>query len=211
MRITKYEHACMVLEDDDARLVIDPGNFTAPLPDVDDIVAVVITHEHQDHWDAGQLDRILEANPGIPIFGPTGVADAADAYPIDVVSPGDEREAGPFRLRFYGGRHAVIHESIPVVDNVGVLVNGVFAYSGDSYDVPPVAVHTLAVPTGAPWLKIGEAMDYLAAVRPERAFGVHEAPLSAVGLGMAHARLGNVARVGGGEYVQLEPGESIEL
>lgn len=211
MRITKYEHACMVLEHEGARLVIDPGNYTAPIPDVDGIVAVVITHEHQDHWDAGQLDRILEANPGIPLFGPSGVADAADAYPVQVVSPGDDLDAGPFQLRFYGGRHAVIHESIPVVDNVGVLVNGVFAYSGDSYAVPPVAVEVLAVPTGAPWLKIGEAMDYLAAVQPARAFGVHEAPLSAIGLGMAHARLGNVARLGGGEYIALGPGESIEV
>lgn len=211
MRITKFEHACMVVEKDEARLVIDPGNFTAPLADLSDIVAVVITHEHGDHWDAGHLDRILEANPGIPLFGPAGVADAADAYPIEVVSPGDEVDAAPFELRFYGGRHAVIHESIPVVDNVGVLVDGVFAYSGDSYSVPPVPVNVLAVPTGAPWLKIGEAMDYVDAVKPQRAFGVHDLTLSAVGLNMAHARLGNVTRRAGGEYFELEPGESIEV
>src|SRR5690606_9253170 len=131
-------------------------NYTAPLADVSSIVAVVITHEHQDHWDAGHLDRILDANPGIPLLAPSGVAAAADAYPIRVVNTGDEVDAGPFRLRFYGGRHAVIHESIPVVDNLGVLVDDVFAYSGDSYEQPPVRVEALAVPMGAPWLKIGE-------------------------------------------------------
>jgi L-ascorbate metabolism protein UlaG (beta-lactamase superfamily) len=211
MRITKYEHACMVVEKHGARIIIDPGNFTAPLPELTGVVAVVITHEHKDHWDAGHLDRILEAEPGIPLLGPSGVAAAADAYEIRVVSPGDEVDAGPFVLRFYGGRHAVIHESIPVVDNIGVMVDGTFAYSGDSFEAPPVAVRTLAVPTGAPWLKIGEAMDYLDAVKPPRAFGVHEAPLSAIGLGMAHARLGNVTRLNGGEYFELEPGESIAV
>lgn len=207
MRITKYEHACMVIEREGARLVIDPGNFTAPIPELEGIVAVVITHQHKDHWDEGQLDRILAANPGIPIYGPAGVAADADDYDVTVVTAGQEVTAGPFALRFYGGVHAEIHRSIPLIDNLGVLVDGAFAYSGDSFDQPPVPVQLLAVPAGAPWLKLSEAMDYLAAVAPQRAFGVHEATLSAVGLGMTHTRLGSM----GIEYLALEPGQSIEL
>ena len=42
-------------------------------------VAVVITHEHADHWTAEQLSRILDRNPGIKIIGPQGVADAVAA------------------------------------------------------------------------------------------------------------------------------------
>jgi probable F420-dependent oxidoreductase len=73
---------------------------------------------------------------------------------------------GDFTLRFFGGTHAVIHSSIPTIENVGVLVNEELYYPGDSYAVPEgIEVDTLAAPLGAPWLKIGEAMDYVLAVK----------------------------------------------
>ena len=43
MKLTKYEHACMVIEKADVSLVIDPGGYTMPLTDLMDVVAVVIT------------------------------------------------------------------------------------------------------------------------------------------------------------------------
>jgi L-ascorbate metabolism protein UlaG (beta-lactamase superfamily) len=212
MRVTKFEHAALTLQDSGRTLVIDPGNFTTPLPDVSSVAAVVLTHEHPDHWTPDHLDRILEKNPGIPIFGPEGVAKAAAGYDITVVSPGDSVEVEPFALRFFGGRHNVIHESIPVIDNVGVLVNDAFYYPGDSYAVPEgVDVELLAAPAGAPWLKIGEAMDFVLAVAPRRAFGTHDMTLSVIGRGMHRARLQWAVEKGGGEFLALEPGESTDM
>ncbi|MGC5075433.1 hypothetical protein, partial [Escherichia coli] len=67
------------------------------------------------------------------------------------VHPGDTLDLGPFHLEFFGGKHAEIHSSIPIVDNVGVLVNDAFFYPGDSYTVPKGAhVALLAAPVGAP-------------------------------------------------------------
>lgn len=212
MRVTKHEHAALTLEKDGTKLIVDPGNFTAPLADVDGVTAIVLTHEHPDHWTAEQLDRILAANPGIPIYGPQGVADAAGDYDITIVSPGDSVDAAPFALRFFGGRHNVIHESIPVIDNVGVLVDDAFYYPGDSYAVPEgVDVQLLAAPLGAPWLKIGEAMDFVLAVAPRRAFGTHDNTLSDAGRGMHRQRLDWATAQGGGEFLALDPGDSTEL
>lgn len=212
MRITKYEHATLTLTKGDERLVIDPGGFLATLTDFAHVVGVVITHEHPDHWSPASLDAIIAQNPGVPIFGPEGVAIAAAAYDITVVSPGDAVTVGDFALRFFGGRHAVIHSSLPVIDNVGVLVDDDFYYPGDSYAVPEgVTVGTLAAPLGGPWLKIGDAMDFVLAVAPRRAFGTHDAPLSAIGKGMHNQRLEWATAQGGGEYVALEPGETLEV
>ena len=48
MLLTKLGHACVRLEKDDVRLVIDPGVWAGP-----DVLAgasaVLITHEHVDH------------------------------------------------------------------------------------------------------------------------------------------------------------------
>lgn len=212
MKVTKQEHSCLLLESGGKTLVIDPGSFTTPLVGLSDVIGIVVTHEHADHWTADQFERILDRNPGARIVGPAGVAAAASDFAVEVVKAGDAIEIGPFSLRFFGGEHAVIHSSIPIVDNLGVLVDDELYYAGDSFTIPEgVEVGTLAVPAGAPWLKIAEVMDYVAAVAPRRSFPVHEMVLSAAGKNMSNARIGSVTEAGGGEFFPLEPGQSIDL
>ncbi len=212
MRLTKFEHSGLLLEQEGRKLFVDPGGFTSPLTDTANAVAVVITHEHQDHWTPEQLNRVLDLSPDAKIFAPQGVAAAASDFDITVVSAGDTVEAGPFSLRFFGGRHAVIHESIPVVDNLGVLVNDELYYAGDSFFIPEgVEVDVLAAPAGAPWMKISEVMDYVVAVKPKRSFPIHEMVLSRAGKDMANARLQWATEQGGGTFYALEPGDSLDL
>jgi L-ascorbate metabolism protein UlaG (beta-lactamase superfamily) len=212
MRLTKFEHAGLQLEQDGSKLFVDPGSFTSPLTDTARTAAVVITHEHADHWTPEQLNRVLELSPDAVIVGPEGVAAAASDFDITVVHAGDSVEAGPFQLRFFGGRHAVIHESIPVVDNVGVLINDVLYYAGDSFTIPEgVEVDVLAAPAGAPWMKVAETMDYVLAVKPKRAFPTHEMVLSRGGKDMSNARLTWATEQNGGTFYALEPGDTLDL
>ncbi|RIX28671.1 MBL fold metallo-hydrolase [Amnibacterium setariae] len=212
MRITKLEHAALILEEAGRRLVVDPGGLTNPILGVDSVDAVVITHEHADHWTGDQLKRLLDANPGVPILGPSGVARAAEGFDVRVVAPGETVEIASWTLRFFGGNHAVIHASIPVIENVGVLVNERLYYPGDSFYIPlGVEVDTLAAPAGAPWLKISEAMDYVTQLKPKRAFGTHDGVLSAAGVGLVHDRLKAVTEAAGGEYFALKAGDTIDV
>jgi L-ascorbate metabolism protein UlaG (beta-lactamase superfamily) len=212
MRVTKQEHACLLIEAAGKLLVIDPGSFTTALVGLNNVVGIVITHEHADHWTADQLTHILERNPEAKVYGPEGVALAATGFDVTVVRDGDSIEIDPFTLRFFGEKHAVIHESIPVVDNVGVLINDSLYYAGDSFTVPEdVAVDVLAAPVGAPWLKIGETIDYVLAVNPRRVFPTHEMVLSNAGKSLGGDRIKWAVEQGGGEYVGLEPGQSLDL
>lgn len=212
MRLTKYEHSALLLENNGRKLFVDPGSFTTALTETANAAAVVITHEHPDHWTAEQLNRIVDMNPGIPIYGPPGVAAAASDFSITVVNAGDTIDVEPFTLQFFGGTHAVIHSSIPVVDNVGVLVNGSLYYPGDSFTVPHgVDVDVLAVPAGAPWLKIGEVMDFVSAVKPRRSFPAHEMVLSVAGKTLAYQRIASATEQASGTFFPLEPGESLDV
>ncbi|HEY5224261.1 MAG TPA: MBL fold metallo-hydrolase [Microbacteriaceae bacterium] len=212
MRLTKFEHAALLLEESGKKLFVDPGSFTTALTDTVNTSAVVITHEHADHWTPEQLNRVIEMNPDVPIYGPAGVAAAASDFDIITVAAGDTVEAGPFTLRFFGGKHALIHSSIPIVDNLGVLINGQLFYPGDSFTIPEgVEVDVLAVPSSAPWLKAAEFIDYVLAVKPKRSFPTHEMVNSVAGKKMANARIAWATEQSGGEFFPLEPGNTLDI
>jgi len=211
MKVTKLEHAALVVDAGGKTLIIDPGSLTTPVIEPTGVVAIVITHEHADHWTPEQLARITSRNPDAMIIGPAGVAAAVADHAVTVVAAGDTIEVGPFTLTFFGERHAEIHESVPVPGNIGVLVNSSLFYPGDAFTVPGVPVDTLALPVSAPWLKLGEAMDYLAEVAPKRAFPTHDMILSVAGRTLHNARLAEVAQRVGTEYVPLEPSQSIDI
>ena len=211
MKLKKHEHACLELNYSGSTLVVDPGSLTTLLVGVSHVVGIVITHEHADHWTSAQLSQLLKINPDARIFGPSGVVAAASDFEVETVAVGDRVEVGPFSLRFFGGEHAMIHKSIPLVENVGVLINDTLYYPGDSFAVPDRMIDTLAVPAGAPWLKIGESMDFVAEVAPRRAFPTHEMVLSRAGKDLSNARLGEATRAAGGEFFELEPGDTLDL
>lgn len=211
MDITRREHATMVVEHDGARLVIDPGKFST-FPDVPtDVAGIMITHEHADHWSPDFVRAIAEANPEAKCFATTNVATHDPDIEFTVTLPGEHAQAGPFDLRFYGGRHAEIHASIPLIANVGVLVNHSFFYGGDALEPPGVPVDMLAVPLSGPWLKMGEMMDYVLAVQPNHTFGVHDLLNSPFGNNMASTRLTWATEQIGGTHVEAGVGDTVHV
>lgn len=212
MEITKFEHACLVIQVESRRLVIDPGTFANTLGDIDDVNVIVITHEHADHWTPERLSRLKQTNPRARIFGPEGLVLAAKDFPIEVVKNGDSIDVEPFTLKFFGSQHAIIHESMPTVDNVGVLVNDEIYFPGDAFTTPTgVSVGTLAVPSGGPWLKVGDVMDFVAEVAPRCCFPVHEMLLSDVGKSYVNNQLNLIMERLGGDFIALQPGDSYSI
>ena len=62
MLLTKKGHSCVRLAKDGATLVIDPGVFSEP-DAAAGADALLVTHEHNDHFDEGRLRVALDANP----------------------------------------------------------------------------------------------------------------------------------------------------
>lgn len=194
MKLTKYQHACFTVEDDGRTLVVDPGSLAEDFEVPKNVVGVVVTHEHPDHLDVEKLTRITEQNPDAVIFAHPDVVAKIDTLKTRAVLPGDHDSAGPFKLEFFGGQHALIHSSLPRIANIGVMINGRLYYPGDALHVPTKPIEILAIPAGAPWLKIGQAMDYLAEIKPRLAFPTHDAVLSQAGKGFADNLLGMIAK-----------------
>ena len=211
MRITKHGHACLELEKGDQRIIIDPGFYTEPLTEMKNVVALVLTHMHDDHCYAEQVDRLAATNPGLLIFGTDEVRAKLDGRNVTAVHHGDWHKVGNFELEFFGDMHQEIHRSIPLIQNTGVMVDNRLYYPGDSYTQPDRAVEILACPTSAPWLKIGDVMDFVASVKPRKSFATHNALLSDFGHALNNGRVKMVTEQGGGEFTYLEVGQSLEL
>ena len=177
MRLTRYGHSCLLVEDGDARVLLDPGVFSAGFESLRGLTAVLITHAHPDHLDAERLRALLAANPEAQLHVDEGSAGQLDDLPATVVHDGDALDVG-VRVDVHGSTHAVIHEDIPRIPNVGYLVADRFFTPGDALTAPDADVEVLGLPTAAPWLKLAEAVDLLRAVRPRLAFPVHDAVLS---------------------------------
>ena len=218
MKLTKFTHACVRLEKDGQVLVLDPGTFSETTEALDGAHAVLITHEHPDHIDVPAVAAALGDNGGLELFAPAGVAqnvrkevpDAAER--VHAVEPGTDFDAAGFAIRCFGGQHALIHPQIPVVANIGYLVDGDVYHPGDSFIIPDgISVHTLLVPIHAPWNKVSEVVDFVIGVRAGRAFPIHDGLLNETGLGLVE---GHVKRIGakyGTEYTHLSSRESVDL
>jgi L-ascorbate metabolism protein UlaG (beta-lactamase superfamily) len=215
VQLTKHAHACVTFtsSDADSVLLVDPGTFT---PNAADLIAtataVLVTHEHFDHFDEAALAAELDRRPGLKVFGPAAVQEKLGERGGQVVTvrAGDRFTAAGFDIDVHGERHARIHDDIPLVDNVGYLIEGRVFHPGDSYLVPGNPVETLLLPTSGPWTKFGEAADFVRAVRPTRMIQVHELMLSELGQNSARMLLGEKGLTGVPLEV-LPPGESTEV
>jgi L-ascorbate metabolism protein UlaG (beta-lactamase superfamily) len=218
MDLTKYTHSCVRIEDDnDRRLVIDPGSFSEVAEALEGVNDVLITHQHADHLDVEAVKQVAASNADLKIWGPKDVIDqlsnaAEFEGRLTAVGAGQSFVAGGLQVRTFGGQHALIHSSIPVVQNVAYLIGDAIYHPGDSYTVPNAQVEALLVPLNAPWAKVAEAMDFTIAVRAPRAFQVHDALLTDTGKGFYDAQLKRVGELYGvTEYSQLETRQRVGL
>ncbi|PYC88117.1 MBL fold metallo-hydrolase [Streptomyces tateyamensis] len=213
MRLTKCGHACVRIEQDGTTLVIDPGLFTEPEA-VRGADALLITHEHWDHFAEERVRAALAADPGLRIWtNPVVAHQLAGLGPrITAVGEGDAFEVGGIEVSVHGQWHELIHPDVPQVANVGFLVGGRLFHPGDALTLPGCAVDTLMVPLAGPWTRTGDLIDYLRAVGPARALGMHEAMLSEIGLMVTGENwLGAKGPGTGTDYRYLTVGESLEL
>ncbi|PPK67847.1 MBL fold metallo-hydrolase [Actinokineospora auranticolor] len=213
MKVTHFRHSCVLLETDSARLLVDPGVWSTGMEDLRDLDAILITHSHLDHFDGDRLTALAKGNPGAELIADPESAGEAAKLGLDVraVRPGDAVELAGAVVDVVGGDHAVIHPELPLPPNVGYVVDhGAFYHPGDSLFVPEQKIDVLGLPTGAPWLKLGEAVEFYRAVAPRVAVPIHELTLSEAGIAMAYRRFDELGP--GGARVEIPiAGTSIEL
>ncbi|WP_300681509.1 MBL fold metallo-hydrolase [Nocardioides sp.] len=187
MRITKFGHACVRIETDKGTVLLDPGMFCTPEV-FDGVDAVLITHEHPDHYKPELLQSAQ-----VPVFTIDAVAakiaeQAPDvAERTTVVTPGQAFSAAGVSVRAEGELHAVIHPDLPRFYNSGYVIDAdgtsVF-HPGDALTGTEAAVDVLLVPVSAPWARASELIDFTRQMGAARNVAIHDRIYSEVGSGI---------------------------
>jgi L-ascorbate metabolism protein UlaG (beta-lactamase superfamily) len=213
VRLTKIGHSCVRLDDGAASLVVDPGMFVDVAAALDGVHAVLVTHEHPDHVLVDAVRAALDGDEDLRVWAPRPVISAlgGPGDRLTVVGPGESFEAGGLPVRTYGGQHALIHPSIPVVPNVAYVVGEAVLHPGDSFTVPDVPVQVALVPIHAPWSKASEVIDFAVSVRAPRSFAIHDGLINQAGLGLVESHLTRITAPYGSTYAHWEPGDAVEV
>jgi L-ascorbate metabolism protein UlaG (beta-lactamase superfamily) len=207
MDITRFGHSCLLVEDGDARVLLDPGVFSSGFEDLRGLTGILITHQHIDHLDPTKLRTVVDNNPEAVLYVDEGSDGQLSEFAHTVVRAGDALDLGT-SVTVHGSQHAVIHEDIPRIPNVGYLIGGRFFTPGDALTVPDADVEILGLPTDAPWLKLSEAVGLLREVKPAIAFPVHDAVLAPQAAGIWYGQFEALAPAGT-TFKKVLPGEQV--
>ena len=210
MKLTKYEHACLILDNGKSRLVIDPGCFTNLPSDLTNVGCLVVTEEHVDHFDLENIRKIAKQNPEVKIFTTEPVStqlSEANITSVTIVGEQTFKEAG-YVINFYETDHAPTYRKSPC-RSLSIKIDDYLYYPSDSYNPSDDEVEILALPTSGPWHKVEEAIDFANSIKSKKILVTHNGLYGDNGNAVAnHFIKMNIADESR-EYIFLKPGDSL--
>jgi L-ascorbate metabolism protein UlaG (beta-lactamase superfamily) len=177
MKVTKFGHCCLLVEVNGARILLDPGVYAVGHEELAKIDAILITHEHTDHYHIDSVKKILKHNPEAVVIANNAVGALLQKEGIasTLVVDGASAQIASVLIEGFGKEHALIFGQMGACENTGFRIGEKFYYGGDSFFVPNKPVEVLALPVDAPWMKVAEAIEFAKKVHPRTAFPVHDA------------------------------------
>lgn len=184
--ITKLVHACLLVEANDKRYLIDPGVFTwmddrFDVSMVEGVDRILITHEHADHVNVEFVKAALERSNDAEIETTPALAALLAEHGVAAVVDGSPQFGAP-------------HERLPMgpgPQNVGFHIEGALSHPGDSHSFAET-MPILAMPFFGPWGSTVGGVDRTRLVSPKYVFPIHDWFLSDVGA----ERLYDIANLG---------------
>ena len=179
MRITKYGHCALLIEEGGVRVLTDPGSYSLSQVEARDLNAIVITHEHADHLHIDSIKALLRENPGVRVITNSGVGAilTREEVSFELMEDGGSGDISGLKLEAMGDKHAEIYQDFGQVQNTGFFFGNRLFYPGDAFYLPGRPVEILALPVAGPWMKISDAIRYALEIRPLKAFPVHDGML----------------------------------
>ncbi|MGD8374373.1 MAG: MBL fold metallo-hydrolase [Candidatus Woesebacteria bacterium] len=173
MKITKFVHSCLLVEDSGSTALFDPGNFSydagffTPLSfnALDDII---ITHAHSDHCHIPLLHELVKAFPNVVI---TTIPDVASK--LTALGFSNVKTEGNANIKMFAVNHEPVEPVGKTPANTGFHYLDKITNPGDGYGFTQ-SKDILILPVTAPWGCLVKAAELILQLKPKYVIPVHD-------------------------------------
>lgn len=182
MKITKLGHSCLLIEENNTRILVDPGTFTNKDAFLQNIDLILITHGHSDHLDVKLVKEILQNNQAY-IFTNQEAADILikEAVGSQILMAGDVKQIKDLKIEAFGDIHEPVYPTEDAGTNLSFLINDKFFIQGDAYNLPEKEISAMSLAVVGPWVKTDIAIDYALELKPKTVIPVHDGNITTPG------------------------------
>lgn len=172
MKISKYVHSCLLIEEQNKTILIDPGNYTFEekalnLNYLKKLDYLLITHEHQDHMYVPLIKEITKKYPSVEIISNNSVKKILEVEGLKVSTQGNE----------FITISQVPHEKLPfstkAPQNSLFTIFNRLTHPGDSLEFNKTT-GMLALPIQAPWTSLTAAIEKAVDLKPKVVIPIHD-------------------------------------
>lgn len=213
MKLSKHLHSCLLIEENNKTVLIDPGNFTyqeqALSPEtIKSLDYILITHEHPDHMHVPFIKDLVKQFPAVKIISNPSVKANLQQEIINVHTDLSELP-DDVGIQFEELAHEQLWDSV-APQNVLFNVFGKITHPGDSYHVEATE-QILALPVQAPWGSTKAAVELALRLKPQVIIPIHDYMWKDDIRKAIYKRLQDFFNQKGIDFKPLETGDVIEV
>lgn len=210
MRITKFVHSCILVEDDGRTVLFDPGTFSwnsgiidlASWPQIDE---VVITHEHPDHYNEDFIKAAFAHSPNASFVTNESVASKLKALGnLKVFTVSTET------TKILDLTHEDVEPFGTNVDHIGVNWNAKVTNPGDTHNFSETK-EILLLPITAPWGTTIKAVRLALELKPKVIVPIHDYFLVEDWKQVVYDRAEALCLEAGIKFIKPKNGEPLEI
>ena len=126
MKITKFPQSCLLIESEEKKILVDPGNLKYKDEYFDiwnSVDVILITHKHPDHCNVEVLEKL---NKDISIYSTKEVADTYTGLNINIVKEDDVLKFGNVKVEVVYAVHGyqpLLRGDKEIHENVGYIID----------------------------------------------------------------------------------------
>lgn len=173
MKITKFVHSCLLIENNGHVTLVDPGQFswesgTFNIDLIEQIDDIVITHEHADHMHMPFIEVVMTKFPQVRITtNPSVKQQLLEAGIVNVATESSDT------IELLETAHASLSPLGEAPQHIGVHIDSTITHPGDSHDFAETR-HVLALPITAPWGSVVRAAELALQLGPKYIIPIHD-------------------------------------
>jgi L-ascorbate metabolism protein UlaG (beta-lactamase superfamily) len=219
MRVYKFIHSCLVVEEGGDKILFDPGMFSfmegQVTPDAfRDVGTIIVTHNHPDHMDVAALKKIVELS-GAKVITNSETKDACTKEGIEaMVLEEGSYQSKDFTIRAVPANHEkILAPTLP--QNTAYIINESFLNPGDSFAPLPSTlrgIKALALVVAAPWTTEVTTAEFAETIAPQMVIPVHDGYVKSFFQKMRYDNYDRYFSTKGIKFQRLfGPGDGVEI